>query len=694
MARAVEDRFAFNIPRVRDLVLDIYPIQSDKSVHEVMDRFDKHANLLALPIMEGETFLGLLTRRHFLNFFSKAYTKELFNRKSLHDLIAVAPQLTQTPLYPHADTRIDHVLLALMEQDAELMLEVFPVQEHGRLIGVVPVADLMLKISDSQSQLIHTLELLSDRLKGEVEHAALLQRALLPPSTLSLPGLSGFAQLLTSSEVGGDYYDYFNVGTHHAVLLVGDASGHGVASGTMVSAAKAGINILSTEGVSDPSEILARLNESIYGTARQSLLLTMFCVGIDTASGRLQFANAGHPFAYWWRAADRRWEMLESGGLPLGKAPNTSYASTSIQIAPGDRLFLYTDGVVEAESPQGEAFGFERLEAVLAEYGECAPEALQELLLEELRKHCASRAFADDITFFVVDYTEAVRTLQPAPAPVREQKKTDRDLVRIAETFYRAQLTPLSPKIARQSLVFLAEHAFADLLPRLCQDGIRRVLPRQDAFLQRLGWDKLMSQHEAGPEELSDLYRLLPHSGWQRSFEIGDSSEKALIIAELEASLAEQGGLAPEKLDTVVLLLDELIENGLYAAPRDGRNRPLYPKGMSRRLADGENLRIDLAVHDGILGISIRDNWGTLTPVIFLQRLVKHVHGEGLEAGVGGAGLYLLWRMADYVQFRVHPHVQTQVSAFLDLHGELNPEADKGFQFLYHNECNEVLAYE
>jgi hypothetical protein len=101
-----------------------------------------------------------------------------------------------------------------------------------------------------------------------------------------------------------------------------------------------------------------------------------------------------------------------------------------------------------------------------------------------------------------------------------------------------------------------------------------------------------------------------------------------------------------------------------------------------------------LSIQHQLLGISLTDNWGTLTPAIFLNRLSRHVQGMGLDAGLGGGGLYLIWRMADYLQVRVFPHRHTQVCAFLDLKSPFDPESDKSFQFLYHTELHEIANHE
>ena len=105
-------------------------------------------------------------------------------------------------------------------------------------------------------------------------------------------------------------------------------------------------------------------------------------------------------------------------------------------------------------------------------------------------------------------------------------------------------------------------------------------------------------------------------------------------------------------------------------------------------------LRLDVSIQNGLLGISLTDSWGTLTPNVFLNRLTRHVQGLGLDSGVGGGGLYLIWRMSDYMQLRVLPNQQTQVCVFMDFKHHFDPETDKGFQFLYHSELYEAVNYD
>ncbi len=517
---------------------------------------------------------------------------------------------------------------------------------------------------------------LTSRLQGEVNLAATLQRSILPPPRIDLPGIQGKATLLTSSEVGGDYYDYYKVAGHHSILLIGDVSGHGVAAGTMVGAAKAGVYPLIHEGITNPSEILNSLNETMRATAQQSLLMTMACLSLDARSGKLVFANAGHVLPYLLRRHSQHWEMLEASGLPLGKSIDSDYSETAIELTleVGDRLFLYTDGLVEEESPTGQVFGYDRLEALLNANIEADPQALHDIIMDALRIHCRGTAYTDDVTIVVVTHSD--RVIQAAA--VNEVS----DIIRISESFYRQGEHPI-PRISKEYVVFLAEHGYADLLTRFSQDGICRILPRHNNFCRKLGWEHLLNQHHETPND--DLYVLIPEMPEYRQFQLTHTEDKPFIMEEIQSWLSDHPHIPNDHIEALIVILDEMTENSLYAAPRDGKGVAYYVKGESRELSEHEEVRIDIAVTKDILGLMITDNWGTLMPGVFLKN-ISHAMEEGVEAGVGGAGLYMMWRLSDYLQIRVHPQQRTQVTTLWDINGVIDMNVDSGVQFLYHSE--------
>lgn len=542
------------------------------------------------------------------------------------------------------------------------------------------------RAEDRLQATLSELEKLSGRLQEEINLAATLQHSILPDPEISLPGMQGKATLLTSSEVGGDYYDYYKVGGYHSVLLIGDVSGHGVAAGTMVSAAKAGLYAVVNEGLTRPAEILRSLNETMVATAHQSLLMTMGCLSLDSRTGKLRFANAGHVLPYIKRRNEDHWGMIEGGGLPLGKTLDADYLAVEqeLQLDLGDRLFLFTDGLVEQESPRGQPFGFDRLEALLNEYGSAKPEVLEQIILNAIRAHCGREHFDDDVTLAVVEHTDRVQAELADDAGSAQ-------LIRVTESFYRIQSDHFSSPTSKQLVVFLSEGEFHDLLPRLSADGIRRVLPRDDEFYHRLGWEHLLSQHQLSPDD--DIYALVPDRMMERQFQLTHSDDKLFFMEEIRAWLEDIGVLPQEHLDFIPLVLDEMVENSLYGAPRDGQSRPFFVKGEERALAEHEQVRINVAVGPTTVGLSVTDNWGTLTPAIFLDHLT-HTLAEGVEAGVGGAGLYLMWRMSDYLQVRVTPHRRTQITTLWDITRPLEIGLKTGFQFLYHSEFDEVVSHD
>lgn len=681
---------AFSVASAKELVQAVKPIDDSLSILQVLNRFQDNADLFALPIQDPQNrFCGVVSRRHYLNLMTKAYARELYAKKPLSYLMRRHRAMFMAPLIAHAEQSIDKVMVAFLERDPQLQYDALPVIENGKVIGIVNVADMMLKLSQAQGQLIKTMKQLSARLHAEVEQAAMLQRNLLQPNQIDLPGIRGLASMTTASEVGGDFYDYYSVGKNWVVLLMGDVSGHGIAAGTIVCAVKAAVNILHSEAVKDPREILDRLNSVIYNTAHQQLLMTMFAISIDTGNGEIHYANAGHQFAYLYRSTLDLLEPMEVGGLPLGKSTSVEYEVVHSELDVGDRLFLYTDAMIEEEDPQGECFGYDRLEQLLSEQADQDIGQLLATLLQHLYSHTGKTHLEDDVTLLCVEHYQRIPNTATTVSEVMLATDGWRLPYLIAEASYRFDPSVVSASQPRQDMILLSDGGFADLLPSLAKQGVRRVLPRLHPINQHLSWETLLVQHHQHFN--NDLSVLMPQADCHREFDFRHSEDKAFALEEIHAWLHEQSLPNPERLEEVIFLLDEIIENGLYAAPRDGKGRALFGKGSARQLADDESLRLVVSRRGDLLGLAITDNWGTLTPQVFLNRLSHHAQGLGLDAGIGGGGLYLIWRMADYLQIRVIPNQQTQVTLFLDLSHHGDELGDKGFQFLYHSELQEMV---
>jgi serine phosphatase RsbU (regulator of sigma subunit) len=204
----------------------------------------------------------------------------------------------------------------------------------------------------------------------------------------------------SSHQVGGDYYDVVAIGPDTWSLVVADVSGKGVSSALLASFLQGAF--LGASCTTDIPEVLARINTFLNDRAEHGKYATMFYSKLDSA-GRLTYANAGHCAPLLVRAAGGI-EKLEATSMPVGLVPGASFLLEHRDLAPGDRIVLYTDGVTEAQNDSSEFFGRKRLrEAVDRAVGATCPElhaAIQKAVLD----FTAGAEQADDLTLVVVEY--------------------------------------------------------------------------------------------------------------------------------------------------------------------------------------------------------------------------------------------------------------------------------------------------
>lgn len=241
---------------------------------------------------------------------------------------------------------------------------------------------------------------LADRLlvRDELEVARQLQRELLPSQVPELPGYRFAQASRTANEVGGDYHDYIPLPDGRLALVIGDASGHGMAAGLLMAIASA---VLQLALELDPTldRVFALVNRVLCRTGDRRAFMSLFVGLLDPAAGRLDYACAGHPFPL-LRRADGRVEELGRGGLPLGLRPSLAVVPATTSLGPGDLLVLYSDGLPEAANRRGEPLGFEKVQLWVAQGG--APTGVVARLLGGLDAHAAGEPLRDDLSLLVV----------------------------------------------------------------------------------------------------------------------------------------------------------------------------------------------------------------------------------------------------------------------------------------------------
>ena len=185
-------------------------------------------------------------------------------------------------------------------------------------------------------------------------------------------------------------------------MLVADVSGHGVPAALIASMVKVAASAQAAHAA-DPGRVLSGINQVFCGQLDQQFITGGY-LHVDTGEGRFAYASAGHPPSMLWRAGARCVEELADGGPLLGLFDGAAYVSSTGRIAPGDRILLYTDGVVEATNGAGEFFEGERLKDFLAAHPDLPADTFADMLLRHLQTWSGRRrGFDDDLTLVVVD---------------------------------------------------------------------------------------------------------------------------------------------------------------------------------------------------------------------------------------------------------------------------------------------------
>lgn len=241
--------------------------------------------------------------------------------------------------------------------------------------------------------------------RHELEIARQIQLSLLPNAPLRLPRAELAGVCVPASHVGGDYFDFFqNFGAIDVVIA--DVSGHSVGAALVMTEVRSTLRAESrkTSAVPiGPAQILRDVNDLLYDDlTRAELFITMFYVIFLPETRTLKYANAGHNQALLLRSDAAACAPLDAEGLVLGVRRAVDFEERSVELSIGDKLLLYTDGITEAENPQGVFFGVERLCASFTAHRSLAPESLVNQLLADVRGFCGDSPLRDDISMVMM----------------------------------------------------------------------------------------------------------------------------------------------------------------------------------------------------------------------------------------------------------------------------------------------------
>jgi sigma-B regulation protein RsbU (phosphoserine phosphatase) len=245
-------------------------------------------------------------------------------------------------------------------------------------------------------------------MEEELNLARRIQSTFLPSEFPAIPHYEVFGMTTPSREVGGDFFDLVPGPDGAYYLAIADVSGKGVPAALLTSMLQASLR---TQAGSPDSvaEIVTNINTLVADRTSDEQFATFFLCRLDP-SRRMRFSNAGHNYPILSRKTGER-VFLEKGGIILGMMSSASFEEASVDLAPGDRIVFYTDGISEAANPDGEDYGEERLwDLVMALPPDLSAREMADRILEDVTRFLDGREPQDDVTVMVL------RVLEEEPA--------------------------------------------------------------------------------------------------------------------------------------------------------------------------------------------------------------------------------------------------------------------------------------
>ena len=266
--------------------------------------------------------------------------------------------------------------------------------------------DLELTVSRTLEHLEMLREAVTSReqliaIRQELDVAARMQSQILPGQPLSGPGFAIGAQMTPAKEVGGDFYDYFQIDDNHVGFVIADVSGKGVPAAIFMAVSHTLIRARGLDA-DPPAKLMERVNAALCKDNEEAMFVSAFYGVLDTANGHLSYCNAGHNAPLLRRADGAVEPLADKGGPALGVIDDASFEQAEIDFQPGDTVLLYTDGVTEAFDEDGEAYGEADLADVFKRLGSADPQAVAETIETVVTDHTGDAEQHDDITTLVL----------------------------------------------------------------------------------------------------------------------------------------------------------------------------------------------------------------------------------------------------------------------------------------------------
>jgi serine phosphatase RsbU (regulator of sigma subunit) len=285
--------------------------------------------------------------------------------------------------------------------------------ESGKLVGIVTTRGLMAHRADHLNEIVrdrtHELKRANDALlsrDAELTHymkaaARLQKRLVLPQAPPDWPEVAWGVHFAPLDPLGGDLYGFARPDDDHLGVLIADASGHGIPA-AMVAIMTRLAFVEASRGDPNPGEVLAAMNQRLLDLADERFVTAFYGV-LERKTRRLRYANAGHPFPIQYSARTGEVAELPARGFLLGVMAEEMYAEQVVDLEPGDRLVLFTDGVADCRDERGETFGHDRVRDLLPSLAKGTAAQITERYVKELNRFRGDAKRVDDMTLVVAE---------------------------------------------------------------------------------------------------------------------------------------------------------------------------------------------------------------------------------------------------------------------------------------------------
>ncbi len=400
----------------------------DKKIQELNTLFDigKELNATLESAKIGRLLsyglMGEMMLNRFVILVRRNDTVQILEKRAFPHMDLTHPSMEQlfniTQPYTIDDAENSDINTELVRQD---VVAVVPMRSQDRTKGMLLLGQRISKKNYSKEELdfLYTLgnqamislenawlfedSLERKRLEEELLVARNIQIGLLPDCFPDLKNFEVYGVNLSSKQVGGDYFDVIKVDEDRYIVAIADVSGKGIPASLLMSNVQASLLALSTE-VKAFDHLVAKVNNIIHANTTADKFITFFGGILNTAERSFTYVNAGHNPPYLVRT-DGTLQTLEKGGLLLGLMPGMTYEYETIQLLPGEKIVMFTDGVTEAMNEKEEQFEEHRLENLLRENTGLSARACTELIAQTVKTFEGNAPQSDDITVVVINAT-------------------------------------------------------------------------------------------------------------------------------------------------------------------------------------------------------------------------------------------------------------------------------------------------